>query len=95
MTDVTRWHDTVSWKRISPMLSEPRWVAVLERLRMLVRPYGDPWVWRWEIENEDGMQLARGEMEIEHGDSAVWHFQGDDVVQKRCQLVARALQVPL
>jgi hypothetical protein len=81
------------------MDGDPYWYGHLHGLDLLVRvPIGCPWAWEWSITANDalpegGIELARGEMYVEHEEDEedAWDYQGVERAQQRCEAVARGL----
>lgn len=93
MSDVFEWH------KAEPMDVDPWWSAHVRGLDLLVSvPIGAPWCWEWSVTVNDampesGVELARGEMYVEHADDEEddWDYQGVRRAQQRCETVACGL----
>lgn len=82
----------LEWLRRTSTDSDPEWSISLENLVLCVA-VGGPWAWTWHVENAGGIEMACGDLYIDHPDSDedAWDYQGLDVAQIRCEAVAHAL----
>lgn len=87
------------WHRAPAVDGDPWWGACIQGLDLVVSVcIGAPWFWEWTVTVNDerpegGIELARGDMEVEHEDDEedAWDYQGVERAQQRCEAVARGL----
>lgn len=82
------------WRRRDRVDGDPVWQAHMDGLGLQVSvPCGSPWSWDWCVIGDFQIELARGDLYVEHDDDAEddWDYQGVETAQTRCEAVARAL----
>ncbi len=83
----------LSWKKRDRVDGDPIWVATLGTMELRVS-VGCEWIWEWSIDDPTEGDVARGTVYVGDDDIDwdVWNYERVEVAQRRCELVARALE---
>lgn len=87
----------LEWLRRERLDGDPLWTSAIGELSLIVNvPIGCPWAWEWSVEDENGIDLARGDLMLDEPDDGTeWNYQGVINAERRCEGVARALLVEI